>query len=112
MLAAHPHDVTKTAGLPGVQLKDVNTELAIPICEAAVRDAPGNLTSKFNVGRLYSIDFDKGKSINSDDIRRARQYLTIAAEGGHAVAMTWVGAFSLGGKFGFKEDEQASSILF
>lgn len=96
-LAAEPDDVERAA--PGVSDDALNPALAIPACERAVEQIADSRRLLFQLGRAYLI----GANPNAAFIRFSQ-----AAEQGHILAQTYVGALYLEGSGIAKDDTQAS----
>jgi TPR repeat protein len=82
-LAASDLDPQKPATIPGVPVSALNPKLAVPACEAAVKAAPGDARTIFQLGRAYA---------EAKSYEKARANYEQADALGHALATNNLGA--------------------
>ena len=96
-LAAEADDVERTA--PAVADEALDPALAVPACEAAVAQRPDSRRLVFQLGRAY---------LKAANLNGAFARFHDAAEQGHVLAQTYLGALYLEGSGTAKDDVQAA----
>ena len=81
-LAASPFDLTRPAGIAGLEFRDIDIVAALPACRDALTAEPDNPRLQFELGRV---------ELKAGDAARALALFRKAATAGHAGAMDRIG---------------------
>jgi TPR repeat protein/ABC-type uncharacterized transport system substrate-binding protein len=101
--AASPTDKNRPIGVPGVFLASIDSQIAIPACEAAAAASPDNPRILFQLGRAHA-------AAKADE--SARVYFQKASNLGYPQARANLGTFYAAGRGGLARNDEEALRLF